>query len=339
VAEVPLMSVERPGSRDPPEFFRTRQIQEKARVFLQRLGWRADGFHDPFSRPLAGRRENVRTLGGSEGYRGVCANRLADKLARVGGNPCRQINRHNLRARERTIEVANNSQQESLQGLAEPSPENGVDEQRRIGQGAFDAAPLRLMGYDIERPQTRKPFEVGRCVAPQRGRVGEQDDARLKGPLTEQARYDQAIAPVVPAPAQDQNPVLGERREALLQKLDHASAAVLHQRQARHSVTLGRQAVDSLHLRSSQDLHSIDSGYIRPKEDLARILSPRISRDYCCGLRLTRTGRKCRAGRGGSRLMIGGIVPTGDLTSGQGLGGISPGRREVPAIFTASSLR
>ena len=92
--------------------------------------------------------------------------------------------------------------------------------------------PGSEVGRDInlEAPQAS---EIRRRVALETFRVGQQDHARAKAALGEQARHDQSVAAVIAAPCDNEDEVGLERRESLRYEVNDRAACALHQGQAR----------------------------------------------------------------------------------------------------------
>src|SRR5439155_636402 len=120
---------------------------------------------------------------------------------------------------------------------------------------AIHALPGGRIFGSLGRAGRRQALEVDGSIAFHFLRVRQQYDARVDPLPPQQARHHQTVSAVVPAPAQDRDPLLVERPETLGEKLQHAATGVFHKRQAGDAVALRRDAVDALHLRGGQYLH------------------------------------------------------------------------------------
>jgi hypothetical protein len=245
VAIITFVGIAPAGREQARELSRFNQVEVEGRVLIEPVSGGANLRDDEFARAVAGGREHLFHFGRGESDRGFGVDAFA-VLVQAG----RHVNADDPGARETRVDLVDPFEGASARRSGQPGAQQGVH-----NEGSRARA-----GLNGSRGGDAREFEqpvVGEGVARElRGVVGKD---HIEGSGFEPERNlpgdGESVTAVVALPADDHDPLAGERVEPPLKKLDHAGGRGFHEQETGNSSRNGA-LVEVAHLGRGENFHS-----------------------------------------------------------------------------------
>jgi hypothetical protein len=229
----------------------------------------ADVDHPEPARVRVARREDEPGLRTAQRVGAVGEDRGTLRAAGVGVDPRGQIDRHDRGSGG--VHVLDRAGVQAPRGPGRSGAQQRVDDDPVGSDRRADAGPILLRRdlLDGDAGFDRAP-EMDPGIAPEVLAAREQRDARQGTETHEVTARNQAIAAVVPLPAQDEDRTPPEVGDLLGHRFGDAAPGLLHQGGAGRMPAVDRLRIDALHLGAGQDLHARAHDRVRasPKSKL-----------------------------------------------------------------------
>ncbi len=202
-----------------------------------------------------GRRQHQRQLRRAERNGDCGLDRVADQIRRISRHAGRQV--HGDDGNARAVDVCDDRLEHPLERRLEAGAEDRVDDQvaRR------DLREVQFPGLTVDdlhdrEAQATENLQVRPCIPADLRNDAEHEHRDVDAALVERPGDHEAVAPVVPAPAQHGDVALGEILEARLHRRDHLAAGVFHQDDGGNPDLLDGSPIGLAHLVAVQHPHS-----------------------------------------------------------------------------------